>query len=234
MGSIADLTLPEAQLRLANAVIASGKPVILVLVEGRPRGINAIADRVDGIVMAYNPSNEGGRAIADVLFGDYNPNGKLPFTYPRFASYLTTYDAQPFDNVMDLRKRDDFKPQFEFGAGLSYTTFNYSDLELSSNSMSWNGEVKVSVDVTNTGQREGKETVILYLRDDVASLSPPARRVKRFAKITLKPAETRKVTFTLTRSDLEFVNAENRTIAEPGKFTVFIGNRSAEFALSEK
>jgi beta-glucosidase len=233
-GSIADLTLPDSQLRLANAVIASGKPVILVLVEGRPRVINAIADKVSGIVMAYNPSNEGGRAIADVLFGDYNPNGKLPFTYPRFAGYLTTYDAQPFENVLDSRKRDDFKPQFEFGTGLSYTTFSYSNISLSTNSMSWNGEVKVSVDVTNSGQREGKETVILYLRDDVASLSPPARQVKRFAKISLNPGETKRVSFTLTRADLEFVNSDNKTIAEPGTFTVFIGNNSAGFSLTDR
>jgi beta-glucosidase len=234
MGSIADLTLPDAQLDLANAVIASGKPVILVLVEGRPRVISAIADRVSGIVMAYNPSNEGGGAIADVLFGDYNPNGKLPFTYPRSAGYLTTYDAQPFDNVTDSRKGDDFKPQFEFGIGLSYTTFSYSNISLSSNSMSWNGEVKVSIDLRNSGQREGKETVILYVRDDVASLSPPARRVRRFAKISLKPGETKKIVFTLTRSDLEFVNSDNKSIAEPGKFTVFIGNSSAEFSLNDK
>ena len=189
-GSIADLTLPEMQLQFAERLIATGKPVVLVLSQGRPRVISRIADKVAGIVLAFDPGNEGGSAFADVLFGDYNPNGKLPVTYPRSPGYLTTYDANAFDRVMDARKLPTFRPQFEFGYGLSYTSFAYSDLKLSSDRLSKNGNLNVSVTVTNTGKRSGKETVILYVRDEVATLTPAAKRVRSFAKVDLAEGES--------------------------------------------
>src|SRR6266852_531488 len=161
-GNITDLTLGEAQLRLAEAIEATGKPVVLVLVEGRPRVINRIVDRAQAILMAYNPSNEGGTAVADVLFGDYTPSGKLPFTYPRTANGFITYDHKLFETEETNFGNMAFKPQFEFGHGLSYTTFTYSNLKLAQKAMTVNGQMNVSVTVTNTGQRAGKETVILY------------------------------------------------------------------------
>lgn len=230
-GNITDLTLPETQLRFAEAIIATGKPVILVMVEGRPRVISRIADRVPGIVLALNPSDEGGRAIADILFGDYNPNGKLPFTYPRNPNNLIMYDHKLFETEATAFGNAANKPQFEFGTGLSYTTYAYSNLRLSSKSIPMNGEITVSVDVRNSGQRAGKETAILYLRDEVATISPAGKRVKRFAKISLDAGQSKTLTFKLNRDDFSFIGADNKPTVEPGDFTVMIGNMSEKFTL---
>ncbi len=227
-GNIEDLTLPEIQLKLAEAIIATGKPVVIVLVEGRPRVISRIADKVDGIVTAFNPGNEGGRAIADVLFGDYNPDGKLPITYPRSPGYLPTYDTQPFGK---FPAGSAFSPQFEFGHGLSYTTFQYEDLKLSAKTIGSSEKIRVSFRIKNTGTRAGKETAILYLRDEVASLTPAAKRVKRFAKVSLEPGQSKTLTFTVDRRELEFINTANKPVAEPGEFTVMVGGLSATFIL---
>jgi len=229
-GSIPDLTLPETQLDFAEKIIATGKPVVLVLAEGRPRVISRIADKVAGIVLAPNPGNEGGTAVADVLFGDYNPNGKLPFTYPRSPGYLTTYDANVFERVMDGRKLPSFQPQFEFGSGLSYTTFEYSDLRAFP-AMEPKGSVGVSLNVKNTGTRMGKETVIVFVRDEIATLTPAAKRVRRFAKVTLAPGETRQLGFTINQGDLGYVGADNKFHFEPGDFTVMVDGQSAKFTL---
>lgn len=230
-GNITDLTLPETQLRFAEQIIATGKPVVLVLVEGRPRIISRIADRVSAILLAYNPSDEGGQAIADVLFGDYNPNGKLPFTYPRATNNYLTYDHKLFEVEDTSYGNSATQPQFQFGTGLNYTTFRYSDLVVTPKSIAASGPVTISVKVTNTGGRAGKETVILYVRDEVASLSPPGKRVRRFAKIYLEPGQSRTLTFTLNREDLSFIGENNKPVVEPGDFTVMIGGLSDKFTL---
>ncbi len=230
-GNITDLTLSDTQLKLAQAIEATGKPVVLVLVEGRPRIINRITDGAQAILMAYNPSNEGGTAIADVLFGDYNPGGKLPFTYPKTPNSYLTYDHKLFETEETGFGNSSFGPQFEFGSGLSYTTFKYSDLKLSSKDVPANGQVKVTVTVTNNGQRAGNETVIVYLRDDVATLTPAGKRVKRFAKIYLEPGKSRTLTFTLKRVDFSFIASDNKPTAEPGDFTVMVGGLSDKFTL---
>ena len=230
-GNITDLTLPEAQLRLAEEIQRTGKPVVLVLVEGRPRVINRIVEGARGIVMAYNPGNEGGTAVADVLFGDYNPNGKLPFTYPRTPNALITYDHKLFETQDTSFGNAAFAPQFPFGYGLSYTTFSYTNLQVSPTSVPANGQVKVSVNVTNSGKRAGKETVIVYVRDVVASLTPPGKRVKRFAKVYLEPGQSRTLSFTLRSEDLSFVGAENKRVVEPGDFEVLVGTSTAKFTL---
>ncbi len=230
-GNITDLTLSDPQLKLAQAIEATGKPVVLVLVEGRPRIINRITDGAQAILMAYNPSNEGGTAIADVLFGDYNPGGKLPFTYPKTPNSYLTYDHKLFETQETGFGNESFGPQFEFASGLSYTTFKYSDLKLSSKDVQANGQVNVSVTVTNNGQRAGTETVIVYLRDEVATLTPPGKRVKRFAKIYLEPGKSRALTFTLRRDDLSFIASDNKPTVEPGDFTVMVGGLSDKFTL---
>ncbi len=230
-GNITDLTLPKIQLDFAEQIIATGKPVVLVLVEGRPRLISRIEDKVSGILLALNPSNEGGRAIADVLFGDYNPNGKLPFTYPRATNNYMTYDHKLFETEDTNFGNAASRPQFEFGTGLSYTTFAYRNLNLSSRSIPMNGELTVSVEVTNTGSRAGKETAILYVRDEVASLAPAGKRVKRFAKISLEPQQTKALTFKLNRNDFSFIGMNNKPVVEPGDFTVMIGGLSEKFVL---
>ncbi|MEP6900742.1 MAG: glycoside hydrolase family 3 N-terminal domain-containing protein [Actinomycetota bacterium] len=231
-GNLTDLTLPETQLKFAEAIIATGKPVVLVLVEGRPRLISRIADKVSAVLMAYNPSNEGGRAIADVLFGDYNPNGKLPFTYPRSTNNYLTYDHKIFEVEETSYGNTANNPQFDFGTGLSYTTYAYSDLRLSSKAIPMNGEVTVSVKVTNTGARAGKETAILYLRDEVASLSPAGKRVKRFAKIYLDAGQSKTLTFKLNREDFSFIGMDNKPVVEAGDFTVMVGGLSDKFTLN--
>jgi beta-glucosidase len=230
-GNITDLTLPEPQLKLAEAVLTAGKPVVLVLVEGRPRIISRIADRVQGILMAYNPSSEGGLAVSDVLFGDYNPGGKLPFTYPRNPNNLITYDHKLFETEETAFGNAANKPQFEFGTGLSYTTYSYSNLQVSPKTLPMTGTVTVSATVTNTGSRAGKETAILYLRDEVATLSPAGKRVKRFAKIYLEPGQSKTLTFKLNREDFSFINSDNKPTVESGDFTVMLGNLNDKFTL---
>jgi beta-glucosidase len=230
-GNLTDLTLNEAQLRLAEAIEATGKPVVLVLVEGRPRVINRIVDRAGAVLMAYNPGNEGGAAIADVLFGDSNPSGKLPFTYPRAPDGLITYDHKLFETQATAFGNEAFTPQFEFGHGLSYTTFAYSNLRLDRKQVPMGGEVNVNVTVTNSGPRAGKEVVLLYVRDRVASLTPAGKRVKRFAKIYLEPGQSRNLAFRLRQDDLSFIGADNKPTVEPGDFDVMVGNLTDSFAL---
>jgi len=230
-GNITDLTLGEPQLKLAEALQATGKPVVLVLVEGRPRIINRIVDKAGAILMAYNPGNEGGQAVADVLFGDVNPSGKLPFTYPRTPNGLITYDHKAFETENTAFGNMAFKPQFEFGQGLSYTTFAYSDLRLDKKTVSSNGDISVSVTVTNSGRRPGKEVVQLYVSDLVASLSPAGKRLKRFAKIYLEPGQSRTLSFRLRPDDLSFIGANNKPLVEPGEFEVMIAGLKDKFEL---
>jgi len=231
-GNITDLTLGEPQLKLAEALEATGKPVVLVLVEGRPRIINRIVDKAGAVLMAYNPGNEGGQAVADVLFGDINPSGKLPFTYPRTPNGLITYDHKAFETEETAFGNMAFKPQFEFGEGLSYTTFAFSDLRLSQKMLTGNADLSVSVTVTNSGRRAGKEVVQLYVSDLVASLSPPGKRLKRFAKIYLEPGQSRTLTFKLHKDDLSFIGANNKPVVEPGEFEVMIAGLKDRFVLN--
>ncbi|HKZ03467.1 MAG TPA: glycoside hydrolase family 3 C-terminal domain-containing protein, partial [Pyrinomonadaceae bacterium] len=230
-GNITDLNLPEPQVKLAEAIQAAGKPIVFVLVQGRPRIINRIADGAKAILMAYNPSNEGGTAIADVLFGDVNPSGKLPFTYPRTPNGLINYDHKPFETENTAFGNLAFKPQFQFGEGLSYTTFGYGDLRLSKSTISANEEITVSVNVANTGARAGKEVVMVYVSDLVATLSPPIKRLKRFAKIQLEPGQSRTLTFRLRSEDLSFIGPNNKPLVEPGDFDISIGGLTQRFTL---
>ena len=230
-GNITDLTIGEPQIKLAEAIKATGKPVVMVLVEGRPRIINRIADTASAILMAYNPSDEGGRAIADILFGDVNPSGKLPFTYPRTPNGLINYDHKPFETENTAFGNMAFNPQFGFGEGLSYTTFAYSDLRLGKQTISANEDLPVSVTVKNTGNRAGKEAVLVYVSDLVASISPPGKRLRRFAKINLDPGQSKTLTFKLRREDLSFIGSDNKPVLEPGEFEVRIGNLTQKFTL---
>ena len=228
-GDIADLSLGEPQRKLAEAIEATGKPIVLVLVEGRPRVINRIADNASAVLMAYNPGNEGGQAVADVLFGDFNPCGKLPFTYPRFPNGLITYDHKVFET--ESFDNAGIRPQFEFGEGLSYTTFSYKDLRLNRKTIGASDQLSVSVTVTNSGRRAGKEVVQLYVSDLVASLSPAGKRLKRFAKVFLTPGQSRTLTFKLRPEDLSFIGANNKPVLEPGDFEVMIAGLKDRFEL---
>ncbi len=226
-GNIDDLTLEDAQRRLVRGLAKTGKPIVTVLVEGRPRVLREVADLSDAIVLAYLPGMEGGRAIAEVLFGEVNPSGRLPFTYPRAPNALTPYDHKYAEQM----EGNVFQPQWEFGFGLSYTNFVYSDLKLSTEKMARDGELTASVTVRNSGPRRGKEVVQLYVSDLYRSITPPVKELKGFRKIELGASESRVVTFRLRAADLSFVGWDNRRVTEPGRFRVSVGGLSAEFTL---
>jgi beta-glucosidase len=233
VGDVVDLTLPAAQLELVRAIQATGTPTVLVLVQGRPRVISAVADAAAAIVMAYQPGMEGAEAIAEVLFGEHNPAGRLPFTYPRHANALDSYDhrfTQTLGAAVD-RSPTGFNPQFEFGHGLSYTTFAYSGLRLGSPTIHSGGTQTVEVRVTNTGPRAGQHSVLLFVRQHYASLTPAVRRLRGFDKIELAPGASRTVRFVLSSDDLGFVGTDGKTLLEPGRFSVMVGDLEAMFDL---
>lgn len=226
-GNIDDLTLDAAQIRLVEALAEAGKPIVTVLAEGRPRVIRPIAGLSGAIVMAYLPGIEGGRAVAEVLFGEVNPSGKLPFTYPKYPNALVTYDHKVVENTSDNR----VDPQFPFGYGLSYTTFEYSNLRISSATLAGGRPLTVSVMVKNAGPRAGKETVQLYISDLYRSVSPPEKELKGFRKIELQPGASQTVSFTVKLEDLSFIGLNNTRVTEPGGFRLQIANLTAEFTL---
>lgn len=232
-GDLHDLILSENQLELATALAKTGKPVVLVLNQGRPRLIRTIEPLMKGVINAYLPGNFGGLAVADVIFGDFNPSGKLPFTYPLYANSLVTYDHKPSEHQAKMAGmydyESDFAIQYPFGFGLSYTTFEYSDLQLNATTLRPNGSVEVSVKVKNSGDREGMEVVQLYTSDLFASITPDVKRLRGFDKINLKPGEEKTVRFTLTPEDVSFINADNKRVTEPGDFDVMVGELSARF-----
>jgi len=232
-GNLSDLYLSEMQTTFAQKLAATGKPVVLILNEGRPRIISKFETATTAILMAYLPGNFGGDALADVLYGSVNPSGKLPFNYPKFPNSLVNYNHKPSESrsvVEGVYNYDaDYNPQFEFGFGLSYTTFKYSNLKLSAKEISENDELTVTVEVTNTGQREGKEVVDLYLSDIYASITPDVKRLKGFQKINLKPNETKTVTFKLSKNELSFINYTSQRVVEPGEFEVTIADLKAKF-----
>jgi beta-glucosidase len=231
-GNTRDMALPDDQLKLANAAIATGKPVILVLTEGRPRFITGIAGQSKGILLAYWSGKKTGEAIADVLFGDYNPSGRLPFSYPKSMGEIVMYDRKPTEDVREVfndNVASGYDPLYPFGHGLSYTTFEYGDVKLGSSILKGNGKLSITIDVKNTGSRDGKHTVELYTRDLYASITPNAKRLRAFNKIDLKAGESKTVSFTIDRNDLAFVNAKLKIVTEPGDFEIIIGDKKAKF-----
>ncbi len=233
-GNIQDLALPENQMALARAAAATGKPVILVLTEGRPRLITGIEPAMQGILMAYWSGKKTAEAIADVLFGDYNPGGILPYSYPRYSGEIVLYDRKHTEDVREIFNADmtwdGYHPLFPFGWGLSYTKFTYGPISLSAPSLKGNGSITVNITVTNSGARDGKHTVELYSHQQYASITPSMRRLRGFKKINLKAGETQSVTFILTAADLAFVNANLKTVTEPGNFDLMIGDQKASFS----
>lgn len=227
-GDLNDLTLSANQLRLANELAKTGKPLVLVLNEGRPRCISAVEPSAKAVVQTYLPGNYGGDALADILFGDVNPSGKLPYTYPSYPNSLVTYYHKPAEEQKRAEGayiyESDYNPQYEFGSGLSYTTFNYSNLKTSSNVISNNKPVEIFVDITNSGMRQGKEVVMLYSGDVYASVTPDVKRLRRFEKIALEPGETKTVKFKITAEDLAFVGPDGKWVTEPGEFEIRTGS----------
>jgi beta-glucosidase len=220
-----DLNLPGNQEQLLEAVAAIGKPVVLVLQNGRPLTIGWAKDHVPAILEAWYPGEFGGRAIAETLFGENNPAGRLTITFPRSLGQLPDfYNADP--SRMYKYVDDDGKPLFPFGFGLSYSTFSYNNLVAKAPAAGSSGDVEVTVDVTNIGDREGDEVAQLYLRENTSSVETPARSLQGFSRIHLKPHETRSVAFHVPQKNLAIWNAEGRWSVEPGEFTVWAGGSS--------
>jgi len=226
--------LPGAQLALARAVIGTAKPVVVVLVNGRPLSMPWLAEHAPAIVEAWFPGTEAGNAVADVLFGRVNPGGKLPVTFPRTVGQTPIYydhksTGRPSDATQKYTSRYldvPFTPLFPFGYGLSYTTFALTDLRISVPQVRPDGTLTVSADVTNTGTRRGDEVVQLYVQDVVASVTRPVQELKGFQRITLEPGARRRVEFTLGPSELGFYDVHMRWIVEPGQFRVRVSNSS--------
>lgn len=223
---INELELPIVQQELVKKLAKTGKPIILVMVQGRPRIIREIEPLSHAIVMAYLPGEEGGRAIADLLYGKINPSGKLPYTYPKFAGNFLTYYHKKAD-IRDINwGYDGFYPQYEFGFGLSYTTFQYSKLRLSKDTISSNEKLQFYVDVKNTGKVKGKEIVQVYIKDMVASVTPDAKKLVRFTKIELNPGEKKRLKFTLNTDELKLIGINNKWVLEEGVFELHVGGSS--------
>jgi beta-glucosidase len=221
-GDIDDLTMPEDQLQLARAIEATGTPVVLAIFHQRPRIIRTIVDSARAIVTGYQTGPFGGEALAGVLFGDVNPSGRLPFTWPRATGALVHYDHAFAEEAPPVG----YNPEWEFGYGLSYTTFAYSDLTVTAGDT-----IRVSVTVTNTGQRAGVDVVELYSRELYASIAPPVKKLRAFQRVALGAGERQTLTFAFPKSRLAFIGRDNKPRVEPGPFDVLVGSLSARFTV---
>jgi beta-glucosidase len=236
--SRSDITLPESQKALLRALKATGKPLVVVVMSGRPLALGWEAQNATALLQAWFGGHEGGPALADVLFGAYNPAGKLTMTFPVNVGQVPIYynhkttgrpqpgkDFQKFtSNYLDVSN----DPLFPFGYGLSYTTFDYGDIRLSSQTMTAGQTIRASVTVRNTGSYDGEEVVQLYIYDKVSSTTQPVKKLKGFQKIMLRKGESREVTFTITAEQLKFWNNDLKWVSEPGEFIVYIGTSSAQ------
>src|SRR5687767_1860983 len=233
--SRSEITIPESQKKLIRALAKTGKPLVLVIMSGRPLAIPEENELATSILFVWHAGTEAGNAIADVLFGNYNPSGKLSTTFPRNLGQVPIYynhkntgrpsaeNSPKFQsNYLDVPN----SPLFPFGYGLSYTTFSYSDITLDKKEMRAGDKINASVTVTNTGNYDGEEVVQLYIRDVVGSITRPLKELKGFQKIFLKKGESRKVNFTITTDDLKFYNYNLQWVAEPGDFEIMIGTNS--------
>ncbi|WP_423997535.1 beta-glucosidase BglX [Maribacter sp. IgM3_T14_3] len=227
-----EISIPQSQKKLINALVETGKPVVLVLFSGRPLTISDEFNLPVSILQVWNPGVEAGNAIADVLFGDYNPSGKLTASWPRNVGQIPIYHSMKntgrpapknqFEKFKSNYLDSEISPLFPFGYGLSYTSFEYSEITVDKNKINQGESIKVSIAVKNTGDYDGEEVVQLYLKDEIRSITPPVKQLKGFKKVFLKKGETKTVTITLSADDLKFYNSELKFVAELGKFKVFV------------
>jgi beta-glucosidase len=236
--SMTHIGLQESQENLLKALVKTRKPIVLVLMNGRPMTLTWEDAHVNGILDVWFGGTEAGNAVADVLFGNYNPSGKLTVTFPRNVGQIPIYynhlnTGRPFHPGDSPKFKSDYldasnDPLYPFGYGLSYTIFSYSDISLSNKTVNPNGKITATVTVTNTGTVTGKETVQLYIRDMVGSIARPVKELKGYQQVTLAPGESKKVSFTISVSDLKFYNSDLKYVYEPGNFKVFIGTNSRD------
>jgi beta-glucosidase len=236
--SRSSLQLPGVQEALIKAIKATGKPIVLLINAGRPLVFNWAVDHIPSIVYTWWLGSQAGNAIADVLFGDYNPSGKLPMTFPRSEGQVPVYynhlnTGHPPANENQVNYVTGYidqlnSPRYPFGYGLSYTNFSYSAITLDKNSFSSGDKILATITVTNTGQFDGEETVQLYLRDKAASLARPVKELKAFRKLFLKKGESQTVSFGISIEDLKFYDNNLNYVAEPGEFILYIGGNSVD------
>jgi beta-glucosidase len=225
------LNLPGHQEELIRQVAATGKPVIVLLSGGSAITMNAWLDKVPAVLAIWYPGEEGGNAVAKVLFGNYNPGGRLPITYPMSEAQLPlVYNHKPTGRGDDYNNLSGL-PLFPFGFGLSYTHFEYSDWRLAANNISIHDSTTVSCKVRNTGDQEGDEVVQLYIRDLLSSVATPVMALKGFSRVHLLPGQTKEVSFTLTPSMLSLLNEKLESVTEPGDFRIMIGASSRDLRL---
>lgn len=229
-GNLSDLAISVNQSKLVKALATTKKPIVLILNGGRPRIINDIEPLASGVINILLPGNYGGDALANILAGDVNPSAKMPYTYPRNQAELTTYDYKVSEEMDKMEGAYDYDAvisvQWPFGYGLSYTTFEYSNFQAKTSSFTVEDELDFSINVTNSGPRTGKEVVMLFSRDLVASLTPESRRLRSFKKIELQPGETQTVTLSIKGSDLAFVGNDGNWLLEQGDFRMQSGNQT--------
>jgi beta-glucosidase len=236
--SMSDISLPESQLHLLKELEKIGKPVVMVLFNGRPMTIEWENKHVQSILDVWFGGTEAGNAIADVLFGDYNPSGKLSISFPRNVGQIPIYynhknTGRPFDGTSSPKFKSNYldvsnDPLYPFGYGLSYTQFSYGDLNLSAKSIGPGGKLEARITVSNTGNYDGEETVQLYIRDMVASIARPVKELKNFQKVFIKKGESKEIVFSITTDDLKFYNTDLKYVYEPGDFKVFVGGNSQQ------
>jgi beta-glucosidase len=230
-GNTNDLTLSANQLALADALIKTGKPVIFILNEGRPRIISKIEPGAAAIVDAFLPGNFGADALADILTGTVNPSGKLPITYPRHVNDLPGYIHKPSEGAGNPQGGEN-DPQYPFGFGLSYTSFSYSNLTINKNNFDAGETATISVTVANTGNKQGKEVVQLFISDLIASLTPDVKRLRGFEKVDLKPGESKTITFSIPLKQLAFVGIDLKKHLEAGEFNIQVANLQQKFSVN--
>jgi len=235
-GDLNDLTLNSLQIELANAVIKTGVPVILIINSGRPRIISKIANKVKAIVNIYLPGNYGADALASILSGEINPSGKLPYSYPLYSNSLIPYNYKPSEIQNNSQGAYNYlgevKNLYDFGYGLSYSKFEMDNFKINKNELSKIDTLKISIDVTNTSSIKGKETIQVFSKDHYASITPDFKRLRRFKKIELNPLETKTVNFSLPINELSFVNESNNKIIEAGSFDIIINNQIQEIKVN--
>ncbi len=231
-GNINDLNLSDNQKEMLRTLAAAGKPIVLVLAEGRPRIIRDVEPLCQAVVHTFLPSNYGGTALARLLAGDVDFTGRMPFTYPKYTGALVTYDYKPCENMGQMDGNYNYDAvmdvQWPFGHGLHYTTVEYSNMKVDKTTFSADDTLTVTIDVRNTGDRLTKESVLLYSSDLVASLTPDNRRLRAFEKVELKPGESKTVTLKLAARDLSFVNLDGEWVLEPGEFVLFSGKQNVK------
>ena len=241
--SRSSLNIPESQMKLLKELKKTGKPLVLLIMAGRPLTLNWEKENADAILFTWHAGQEVGNAVADVLFGNYNPSGKLVNSFPRnvgqipvYYNHLMTGRPNPGDPFQKFRSNYldvENSPLFPFGYGLSYTSFSYGDIKLTNNTLNTTGKITATVTVSNTGNYDGEEVVQLYIRDMVGSIARPVKELKGFQKIMLKKGESKKVSFSISVNDLKFYNSTLQYIAEPGEFKLFIGGNSEDVKESD-